>query len=199
MKQNFSCPRTCPRYGDIYCRFRPLFDILGPVVVNSHTVRVKVNFGNADALKAAVKAMGGEFIGVGDHSLFQGCETGIGFRLPGWLYPLVAKANGELAYDDYGGRWGNTSDIEKLKGEYTLALAAKRCQQLGWQYEVVNGVMTVYHPSGGVLTVTTEGTVDAVQFIGSGCHDAIMALELGEVTEATPKPEFTQCELRVRQ
>jgi hypothetical protein len=186
----FSCPRTCPAAGDRWCRFRPVLDALGPVRVDSHTVRVAVELRDADALAAAVAALGGQWLGQGEHALYERPEVGLGFRLAGWRYPLVLRADGTLAYDDYQGRWGRVADLDRLQGEYTLALAERRCADLGWQCERQGDRLIVYHPAGGTLTVTAGGEVDADGFVGQGCHDAILTLDLGRVTEAQAKPEY---------
>lgn len=187
---NFICPRTCPMISERWCRFRPVLDALGPVRVNSHTVRVTVDLRDDRALGDAVAALGGSVLGRGTHRLYQGDESGLGFRLPGWRYPLVARPDGTLAYDDYNGAWGRVADIDRLRGEYTLALAARRAAELGWLCERAGESMTIYHPSGGTLSVTADGTIDAAQFVGRGCHDAILTLGLGRIAQAQAKPEY---------
>lgn len=190
----FDCPRTCPLAGERWCRFRPVTDKLGPVRANSHTARIKVDYSDADALKAAVAALGGNWLGHGIHRLYEGPATGYGFRLPGWTYPIVLQ-EGELSFDDFGGVWGNVADLERLRGAYVIAVAEKAALAQGWQCEHTEGGLTIYHPSGGTLTVT-GGAVDANGFQGQGCHEAILALGL-PVQDLQAKAEYAQTAAKV--
>lgn len=192
----FSCPRTCPLAGDLWCRFRPLLDAVGPVRVDSHTVKVAVEYRDAAALEAAVVAMGGQWLGHGCHHLYQGDVGGLGFTLPGWRYPLVL-AGSSLAYDDYGGRWGRVGDLSRLQSRYLVALAQQRASELGWLHEPLGDGLLIHHPSGGSLTVAADGTVDANGFHGVGCHDAIVNLDLGRWADAQAKPEYEHSPARV--
>lgn len=189
----FDCTRTCPRFekADV-CRFRPVLNQLGPIRVTSHTARVAVEFRDGDTLRGAVLAMGGTWIGQGCHQLFEGSEIGQGFTLPGWKFPLVAGLDGNLKFDDYKGRWGNVKDIEKLKAAYAVASVEQAAMINGWQCErTAEGGLTVFHPAGGTLNVGKDGSIDAQQFTGTGCHDAMM--QLGVPLEGlTAKPEYAQ-------
>ena len=189
----FDCDRTCPLFErrDL-CRFSPMFHRMGArQVVNSHTVNVKVEYRDLDALESAVGAMGGTVLGHGTHRLYQGSETGFGFRLPDWRYPLVLRDDGSLAYDDYGGAWGNVSDLDGLRGRYAMEAARQAATQLGWIAEDCAEGLRVYHPSGGHLVVSADN-VEAFGFHGQGCHDASMALAsaMGKETRATAKAEY---------
>jgi hypothetical protein len=195
----FDCPRTCPSHAERWCRFRKLLHRLGPVKVDSHTARIKVEFNDTDALRKAVEFLGGNWIGPGTHKLFEGPVAGHGFNLPGWRFPLVLGSDGQLSYDDYRGAWGDVALIEKLRGEYIHAVAERAAQELGWPTErTTAGALIVHHSSGGSLTVAPSGVIDANGFQGQGCHDAITALNL-PLTEVQAKPEFGQvaCEVQV--
>lgn len=163
----------------------------------SHTVTVKVELKNREALSFSIGKMGGKILGKGTHRLFQGNVEGFGFRLNGWSYPLVLKADGDLAYDDYSGHWGNVKDLEKLKGLYTMTCAEMKARELGWYTEVSPEEITIYHPSGGVIKVTASGVVDAEGFIGSSCSSATGQLEaaLGSRLSETQKAEYNQTQL----
>lgn len=193
----FDCPRTCPAFERVdVCRFSALLAAGGVRgVVSSETVTVDVAFRNVDALGAAVVALGGDVLGVGSHELFEREPvTGFGFRLPGWRYPLVATDAGRLSFDDYNGRWGRVSDIDKLRAEYSMKAAELAAAGLGWQSERVdvNGsaALRVFHPDGGFLYVSGD-TIDANGFNGIGCHDAAgqLAAALGDVATIHNKPE----------
>jgi hypothetical protein len=187
---HFHCDRTCKRFQE--CRFSPLHLAIGRTYVHSHTTRCQVEFKNRHALRAAVEAMQGEILGEGIHPLFSSQEAGFGFRLPGWNYPLIAKANGELAYDHYNGAWGKSSDIQTLIGKYAIEAARQAATEQGWMSDIqTDGSLIVYHPAGGTMTVAADGTVDAQGFTGQGC-DAAQVIEtaIGKESIRTNKSEY---------
>lgn len=205
----FDCSRSCPAFErrDV-CRFSALLAGLGVrAVVNSHTVRVAVAFSNVDALRAAVVELGGQFIGSGAHELFErnaehkrATVAGVAFRLPGWNYPLVATDGGQLAFDDYGGHWGNVADVDRLRAAYSANAAKLAADALGWLSERnADGSLVVFHPNGGTLTIDATGGVDANGFNGVGCHDAagMLAAAIGRPVEFSAKTEFYAAEQRL--
>jgi len=99
----------------------------------SHVVTIEVAYKDEAVLSDAVKELGGEVLGAGVHKLFSGSVEGFGFRLPGWRYPLVLQVSGKLAYDDYGGHWGNVKDLDRLKQAYAGRLAVKAAVKQGWR------------------------------------------------------------------
>ena len=194
---SFDCDRTCPLFELIdWCRFNPVLNAIGPHVVNSHTVTVKVEFKDPRAFEAAVTAIGGTWIGQGDHALFQNygaAVTGLGFSLPGWRYPLVLKEKGELAFDDFNGQWGNVADVDRLKAAYAVESARIAAENQGWFVESQpDGSIVVHHPAGGTMTVDATGKIDADGFHGHGCHEAThtLAEAMGTVADSVAKPEF---------
>jgi len=161
----------------------------------SHTITAKIEFKDTESLTRAVEKLGGNVIGHGEHGLYETKERGLGFELPGWHYPLVAKSDGTLAYDDFNGQWGNVKDIDTLKCTYTLTAVEREAQSLGWQYEWTSDMgMRVYHPSGGVLNVSEDGVIDADCFVGSACEEATTTLAnaIGGVETSQRKPEYNQ-------
>ena len=202
----FTCPRTCPLFGDKTCRFQTVFDHLGPAQVMSHTVKIKVAFTDPAALQSGVESMGGTWLGMGTHSLYSGDRGGYGFTLPGWNYPLVLDwpalselkaGKGELFYDDYGGKWGNVADLEKLTSAYAVGVAEQAAIAQGWQCEHNEEGLVIYHPSGGTLTVRGTGVMDAAGFAGKGCHEAIEQLGL-PFDVLGVKPEYGQVKAEVQ-
>jgi len=210
MLHSFSCPRTCPSFeraqgGRFFCRFGPILNTLGPAVVTSHTVTVKVEYRDPETLRAAVLAMGGIWYGWADtHSLGDTVQSGWGFRLPMangyhehegkhyWYHPLVLRPDGELAFDAYGGYWGDQSQLPLLKEEYTIQHTLRQAELLGWQAERTPQGITVYHPDGGVLTLSKEGVCETTGFVGAGCHEARLSLGLAAFGEIHNKAEFAQ-------
>lgn len=185
----FDCARTCHAFER--CRFHFILDALGlGQTAFSHTTKVKVELRNIGALAAAIVRMGGVVIGQGDHRLFSSHETGFGFTLPNWYKPLVLHADSSLAYDAYGGVWGDEQDIGKLTALYAIECARLTAIEQGWYCEESGANLVIYHPTGGTLTVTPEGICDASGFVGAGCHAfEPIELALGSHREVTNKPE----------
>lgn len=195
----FDCDRTCPLAKERWCRFRPILDRIGPVRVDSHTAKVTVDYKDPGALKLAVEALGWEWMGQGQHHLFEGPVTGLAFKVPGWNYPVVL-ADGKLHMDTYNDRWGTASDLEKLKPAYARATVEAAALALGWLCERnEEGALIVHHPTGGVLTLKGEG-LDLSGFVGSSCHTALMDLNLPlELLEAKPEMAAQQCQVNLPQ
>ena len=206
---NFTCPRSCPLVAETWCRFLPVLRRVGPTQVNSHTAKIQVDYSDPLILERAVKAMGGLWYGHGSYDLGDTTQVGFGFRLPMangyhqdggknyWYHPLVALSEGELAFDAYGGQWGNVADLDRLKSEYALAACEAGAMAQGWQSERTAEGLVIHHPTGGSITVTVQGVVEAHGFHGSGCHDAIVALGL-PLTDVQAKAEFNQVAAQVQ-
>jgi hypothetical protein len=61
---------------------------------------------------------------VGQHKLFTSTATGLGIKLPGWNYPVVFDlTTGQVAYDNYQGRWGDQSKLDALLQMYAIEKA----------------------------------------------------------------------------
>jgi len=157
----------------------------------SHTAQIAADYSHPDALAAAVSKLGGKIIGQGRHKLFSSEHDGIGIQLNNWAFPVVVQTDGTLAYDDYQGRWGKTSDLDKLHEEYSWALTEIAAQRLGWQTERTADGVRVYHPSGATISVTST-TVDLNGFVGASCQAAMKQLAL-PVDYVTVKPSMNQC------
>lgn len=204
----FNCPRTCPQFNDRWCRFRPVLDVLGPIQVDSHTAKVQVEYTDPEALKCAVERMGGIWLGHGEYSLGDTEQKGYGFRLPMangrtkidgkgyWYHPLVLCDDGQLAYDEFGGVWGDVKQLPVLKAEYAMAAVETAAANQGWQSERTSEGLVVYHPQGGRLTYSNQGVLEAHEFVGTGCHDAMLQLGLN-LTGLTAKPEYAMQKAQV--
>ena len=157
----------------------------------SHTTKIKVEFRDPDSLGAAVLALGGKVLGQGSHHLFGGNVQGFGFQMPSWHYPCILGADGSLSFDTYNGAWGNEADLALLKGEYSLQVAEKAANAQGWMSERRADEVIIYHPDGGIITVSARG-VDASQFLGADCVSACAPIEqaIGSQPERSLKQEY---------
>lgn len=196
------CGRTCTP-GNL-CRFTAVLVAAGVThQVVSHTVKVQVEYKDPDALKAAVEAMGGRWLGHGEHRLFDGSmHTGHAWHLAKWQYPMILRdLDGVLAYDDYNGRWGKVSDLDILRGSYAVEAALQAATAQGWMSERnADGTATVYHPEGGTLRVTPSG-IEGAGFCGEGCQQPaeLLAAAMGRPTEQTHTGDYYAEHARLQQ
>lgn len=102
----------------------------------SHTLNIKTEIKDTAALRAACARLGYQ-VHEGEARLFQGIESGLSVMLPGWNYPVVVKEDGTIRYDNYGGRWGNIEELNKLTAYYGLEKAKIEAWKQG--YSVVEG------------------------------------------------------------
>ena len=102
----------------------------------SHTMNIETEMRDLAVLKATCKKLGLE-ISNGEHGLYNSTETGLAVKLPGWKYPAVVKADGKIAYDNYGGSWGKQSELGKLTAHYGIEKAKIEARKKG--YSVIEG------------------------------------------------------------
>jgi len=184
----FTCGRTCKVIE--LCRFSPL--ITSAHVIHSHTATIKVEMKDRQALVRAIERVGGKVLGDGTHKLYAESVSGFGFTLPDWQYPVILTASGEFKYDNYNGSWGKQQTLTDLTRAYPIECARNKAQELGWIVEDQGANLVVFHPSGGTLTVSPDGSVDAANFTGCGCEEAAgpISLAIGKPVEIARKAEF---------
>jgi len=175
----------------------PVLEWFTDEIVNSETTTVQVKFKRLDVLQRVVAEMKGTLeMEEKEHTVWTRRFKGRAIRLPGWQHPIVWDGN-QLIFDHYNGKWGNPKDIDTLMGKYVKAAAAAVADELSWTRQVnEDGTVTIYHPSGGVLTVSPSGIVDATGFVGNACHDAVgqITAALGDVTH-----QGLKCEANLQQ
>lgn len=109
----------------------------------SHIVKCKVEMKDEESLRAAIEHLGLELVDGGvnkKHILYNRQEAqGIGFKLPGWSYPVVVNPeSGEAKYDNYNGSWGKQTELDKLVQRYSICRTQKEAEAQG--YTVVEEV-----------------------------------------------------------
>jgi hypothetical protein len=103
---------------------------------------------------------------------------------------LVAQPDGSfrLLMDEWQGGYGLVercgAGAQKLIQRYAVETARDAASAQGWITEdTADGGLTIYHPSGGSLTISPHGEVRAGGFIGSACHEPaeLIARAMGRV------------------
>lgn len=190
---SFGCDRTCRPFSEL-CHFSKLLSALGAGTVMSNTCLVRVVVKNMVAVEAVAQKLGHKVLGNGTHKLYAGPEQGFGIQMKGWKYPVVFREDGNVAFDDYHGSWGNRGDIDALRADYTIEAAKQEANNLGWYCEQEGSKLVVHHPGGGLLTITPDGSIDASGFMGHGCAEATapFSLALGQQVNQEFKQEYNQ-------
>lgn len=101
----------------------------------SHTMNIALELKDMDALKAACDRIPGCTMPdtIGEYRLFESkLEVGRAVYLPTWELPVVVKRDGSVAYDNYGGRWGDLSRLHELKAYYGLEKAKIEARRNGY-------------------------------------------------------------------
>jgi hypothetical protein len=99
----------------------------------SHIVNIKTKIRDPAALTAACQRLGLAAPVHGTATLFAGQQvTGLIVQLPGWHYPAVVDAaSGQVKFDNYGGKWGAQTELDKLLQAYACEKAKLEARRAG--------------------------------------------------------------------
>lgn len=98
----------------------------------SHIVEIKTEIRDEAAVKAACSRLHLPQPTRGTFQLYSTSERGLGVELPHWKYPVVANTDtGDLRYDSYEGRWGETMFLEQLLQMYAVEKAKIEARKKG--------------------------------------------------------------------
>ncbi len=128
----------------------------------SHITCRKSAIKSADVLKKACdRVEGAEYIGRVNQA--RGAKQGgHQFKLKGWSNPVTVNVNtGECTFDNYGGRWGNEAELDKVKQGYAVEAAKAQAMVEGHEFEeqlLPNGSIKCTIPIGGDGGYDTEGS-----------------------------------------
>ena len=99
----------------------------------SHIVTVQAEVRDSVAVTAACHRLGLPEPVHGTAQLFDGPATGLLVRLPGWLYPVVCGTEtGQLAYDNFGGNWGQPEQLDRFLQSYAVEKAKLEARRKGY-------------------------------------------------------------------
>jgi hypothetical protein len=121
----------------------------------SHVVTIKTEVRDAAAVRAACKRLGLAEPVEGRTRLFSGEFQGLAVQLPEWQYPVIADlANGELKFDDFGGRWGKREHLDRFLQRYAAEKACLEARKRG------HAVVEQHLADGSIrLTIQVQGGV----------------------------------------
>lgn len=98
----------------------------------SHIVTIQTQIKDVVALRLATNRLGLTEPVYGTAKLFSSEAIGWQVQLPQWRYPVVADVEtGNLAYDNYEGRWGNQTELDRLMQRYAIEKASLEARRKG--------------------------------------------------------------------
>ena len=98
----------------------------------SHIVEIQTEVRDPVAVQSACSRLKLPAAVLGSHRLFQGSVVGLGVQLPDWRYPVVCDlASGQLRYDNFGGRWGEQSQLDRFLQSYAVERARIEIRRKG--------------------------------------------------------------------
>ena len=91
----------------------------------SHIVSIQTEVRDPVAVRSACERLKLPQPTHGTFKLFTSTATGLGVQLPQWRYPVVCDTTtGQLAFDNFGGRWGEQSQLDRFMQSY----ATEKCR-----------------------------------------------------------------------
>ena len=98
----------------------------------SHIVTISTEIRDVSAVRAACDRLGLETPVHGTAKLFGDQATGLIVKLTGWRYPAVCQLEtGEIRYDNYEGRWGESSRLDSFLQAYAVERAKLESRRKG--------------------------------------------------------------------
>jgi hypothetical protein len=98
----------------------------------SHIVQIQTQVRDLEAVRAACRRLNLPEPIPGTVKLFSNTVQGLAVQLPGWNYPVVCQlSSGQLQYDDYGGRWGEKSQLDRFLQAYAVERAKLEARKQG--------------------------------------------------------------------
>lgn len=99
----------------------------------SHIVEIKTQVTDAAAITAACQRLQLPTPTHGTAKLFTSQATGVIVTLPNWRYPVVFNTTtGEAKFDNYGGRWGDQAQLDRLLQLYAVEKAKSEARKRGY-------------------------------------------------------------------
>ena len=121
----------------------------------SHIVSIETQVRDATALRAACGRLSLDGPEWQTAKLFTSEATGYCVCLPEWRFPVVCNTKtGEVHYDNFGGRWGDETELQRLLQAYAVEktkIEARRKGNTCTEQQLADGSIK--------LTVTVGGAV----------------------------------------
>lgn len=97
----------------------------------SHIVKLKITVKNPQLFAEIARARGLDVEENAHVEFYSGQARGLAVRLPGWHYPVVVQEDGSVLFDNYGGRWGDIRELNKLMQAYAVETVTREALAAG--------------------------------------------------------------------
>lgn len=113
----------------------------------SHVATVKVQLKDLGCLETVCSQLGLEFRkDPHEVQLYSGAiQAKASFMLPGWRYPVAVGEDGQVQYDNFGGRWGAITELNQVLRRYSEQITVRHARRLGMK------IRREELPGGGVV------------------------------------------------
>ena len=99
----------------------------------SHIVTIQTQVRDPAAIASACTRLRLPDPVFGTIALFNSDATGWQVQLPEWTYPVVCDVKqGQLFYDNYGGKWGNQDHLDRFLQSYAVEKAKLEARKKGY-------------------------------------------------------------------
>ena len=119
----------------------------------SHIVQIQTQIRDPIALTTACGRLKLPAPTIRTVQLFSAQATGWAVELPGWRYPVVCQTDtGQLQYDNFEGRWGEQTQLNRLLQMYAVEKAKSEARRQGYavtEQQLENGSIKVLIHAGG--------------------------------------------------
>lgn len=98
----------------------------------SHIVSIRTQVRDPIAVASACERLALPAPIVGTAKLFSSQASGLIVQLPRWRYPIVIDtATSEIAFDNFGGRWGEQRDLDGFIQAYSVEKTKLEARKAG--------------------------------------------------------------------
>ncbi|MCA9123919.1 MAG: DUF1257 domain-containing protein [Planctomycetaceae bacterium] len=98
----------------------------------SHVVEIQTMITDLEALTSATRRMQLPPPCRGEVQLFSSKASGYAVPLKDWRYPVVCDVeSGQVAFDNFGGRWGKQEELDRLFQNYAIEKAKIEARRQG--------------------------------------------------------------------
>ena len=98
----------------------------------SHIVSIRTQVRDSIAVAKACDRLALSAPVQGTAKLFSSQATGLIVQLPSWRYPVVIDtAKGEIAFDNFNGRWGEQQHLDRFLQIYAVEKAKLEARKQG--------------------------------------------------------------------
>ncbi|HEY0982999.1 DUF1257 domain-containing protein [Schlesneria sp.] len=120
----------------------------------SHIVQIQTEIRDPAAIRAACGRLTLPEAVFGETKLFSSSAVGWAVRLPDWKYPVVCDvATAKVAFDNYGGRWGDQRHLDRFLQCYAVEKARIEARRKGHtvtEHSLADGSIKLTIQVGGV-------------------------------------------------